>query len=334
MSLRERGIRGLASAAYYTGILNPTARVVGRLQPNRGIPILSFHRVNDEDDPFFPSMPAAMFAARMQHIAENYVVLPLEELADRLGRGPMPRNALALTFDDGYRDSLTHAAPILARYGLPATVFLATGFMGTTEMAWYDRLAAAVKTGRQEALELTSGEVLSLVSAPQRLAALRKLLGRLKGLPDDARRTEVDELVRRLGPVETGRPKRLMLTWDEVAALKGLGFSIGAHTVSHPILARLTPEAAWQEIHGSKLAIERALGIPVRAFAYPNGGTTDYDASTVELVRRAGFGCAVSTQRGLNTRRTPIFELRRGGPWERHLPTYALKLRYYQMSGA
>ena len=73
-----------------------------------------------------------------------------------------------------------------------------------------------------------------------------------------------------------------MLTWDEVAALKGLGFSIGAHTVSHPILARVTPEAARREIHGSKLAIERALAAPVRTFAYPNGGVGDY-ATAVKL---------------------------------------------------
>lgn len=333
MSLRTRAIRGLASAAYYGGLLNPVARVVGRLRSSAGIPILSFHRVNDDRDPFFPSMPTAMFADRMQHIARNYVVLPLEELAERLGRGPMPTNALALTFDDGYRDAFTHAAPILARYGLPATIFLATGFMGTTDMAWYDKIAAAVKTGRQE-LELVSGEVLSLGSAKERLGTLRKLLQRLKGIPDEERQAAVEDLVRRLAPAEPGRPKRLMLTWDEVAALKGLGFSIGAHTVSHPILARVTPEAAWQEIQGSKLAIERALGTPVRSFAYPNGGISDYDSSTVELVQRAGFTCAVTTQRGLNTRKTPIFELRRGGPWEDHLPTYAMKLFYYQMSGA
>jgi peptidoglycan/xylan/chitin deacetylase (PgdA/CDA1 family) len=334
VSIRGRAIRGLASAVYYGGVLGPTARVVARLRANAGIPILSFHRVNDERDPFFPSMPTAMFAARMQHIARNYLVLSLDEVAERLGRGRMPRNALALTFDDGYRDFFTHAAPILARFGLPATVFLATGFIGTTEMAWYDGLATAVKTGRRDALELASGETLPLLSAAQRLVALRELLRRLKGLPDEDRQAAIEDLVRRLDPVETGRPKRLMLTWDEVVALKGLGFSIGAHTVSHPILARMTAEVAWREIHGSKVAIERILGTPVRTFAYPNGGVTDYDSSTVDLVRRAGFSCAVSTRRGLNTHKTPIFELRRGGPWEEHLPTYALKLFYYQMSGA
>jgi peptidoglycan/xylan/chitin deacetylase (PgdA/CDA1 family) len=91
----------------------------------------------------------------------------------------------------------------------------------------------------------------------------------------------------------------------------------------------MTPDHARQEILGSKTAIERALGIPARAFAYPNGGAGDYTASTVRLVQECGFTCAVTTRWGLNGPATPAFELRRGGPWEHHLPTFALKLACY-----
>ena len=124
-----------------------------------------------------------------------------------------------------------------------------------------------------------------------------------------------------------------MLTWDEAQALLGLGFSIGAHTVTHPVLSRLEPREAWAEIEGSKVAIERNLGIRVRSFAYPNGGVDDYDRTTVDALERAGFTCAVTTRRGLNTPRTPRLELRRGGPWEQHLPTYAMKMAWYQLTG-
>ena len=136
-----------------------------------------------------------------------------------------------------------------------------------------------------------------------------------------------------MAPVRPDHQKRVMLSWDEVDALRGLGFSIGAHTVNHPILSRVEGEAAWREIRGSKDTIERALGVPIRGFAYPNGGVGDYSAETVRLVERAGFTCAVTTRRGLNTTRTPRFELRRGGPWEQHLPTFAIKLAYYQVAG-
>lgn len=333
MSARLGVVQAVATAIYRSGLVRPLAALAGRLRPDASIPILTFHRVNDEGDPFFPSLATGIFAARMQHIARHYAVLPVEELVERLRHGRAPRNALALTFDDGYRDSLTHAAPILARYGLPATIFLTSGYVGTSELPWYDLLALGLKTTRREAIALTSSESLLLHSKEQRLAALQATLRHLKDVPDDERRRVVDRMVQDLAPVRPDHQKRVMLSWDEVDALRGLGFSIGAHTVNHPILSRVEGEAAWREIRGSKDTIERALGVPIRGFAYPNGGVGDYSAETVRLVERAGFTCAVTTRRGLNTTRTPRFELRRGGPWEQHLPTFAIKLAYYQVAG-
>jgi peptidoglycan/xylan/chitin deacetylase (PgdA/CDA1 family) len=333
VNIRTGAIRTLASMLYHSRLLGPLAAAAGYARGTAAFPILAFHRVNDEQDPFFPSLPTALFAARAKHIATHYVVLPLEELAERLGRGQIPRRALALTFDDGYRDTLTHAAPILARYGLPATVFLTTGYIGTPDMPWYDSLALAVKTSSRDELRLTTASVLPLRSPNERLQALPAVLRHLKVLPDDDRRRELARVIAQLRPTGPDRPKRLMLTWDEVRALRGLGFSIGAHTIGHPILSRLALLQSRQEINGSKIAIEEALGTRVHAFAYPNGGPDDYDQTTVHLVREAGFTCAVTTRRGLNTPRTSPLELRRGGPWEQHLPTYALKLAYYHLAG-
>jgi peptidoglycan/xylan/chitin deacetylase (PgdA/CDA1 family) len=246
----------------------------------------------------------------------------------------VPSNALALTFDDGYRDTLSHAAPILARHGLPATVFLTTGYIGTAEMPWYDLLATAIKNARREQLSLPREQPLPLGSVPQRLQALQAALRHLKRLADSDRRRAVAAIVADLQPDGLPGQKRVMLNWDEVEALRGLGFSMGAHTMTHPIMSRTTPEEAWEEIEGSKTAIERRLGVPVTGFAYPNGGVDDYNETSVRLVRRAGFDWAVTTRRGLNRSTTPLLELRRGGPWEQHLPTYALKLAHYHFTGA
>lgn len=333
MNGRTRVVRALSTAVYRSGLIGPMAAMAGRLRGAASVPILTFHRVNDQQDPFFPSLSTGVFSARMEHIARHYVVLPIEDLADRLRDGRAPSNALALTFDDGYRDSLTHAAPILARYGLPATIFLTTGYVGTSEMPWYDLLALGLKTTRREAVSLRTGEQLPLHSTGERLGALQATLRHLKTLPDEARRRVVGRMIDDLAPSAPAEEKRLMLSWGEVDALRGLGFSIGAHTVNHPILSRVEADAAWREIHGSKETIERMLGARVRGFAYPNGGADDYSPETVRLVERAGFTCAVTTRRGLNTTRTPRFELRRGGPWEQHLPTFAIKLAYYQVAG-
>src|SRR3990172_8297292 len=149
MSLRDRAIRAVSSALYHSRLLGPVATVAGYARPSRGFPILTFHRVNDDHDPFLPAMPTAVFAARIAHIARHYRVLTVEDLVERVRQGTAPRNALALTFDDGYRDTLTHAAPILAEHGLPSTIFLATGYIGTPQMAWFDRVALAFKLARR-----------------------------------------------------------------------------------------------------------------------------------------------------------------------------------------
>ena len=334
MSLRDRAMRAGSSALYHSRLLGPVVAAVSYASPGRGFPILTFHRVNDDHDPFMPAMPTTVFAARIAHIARHYRVLTVEDLVERARQGTVPRNALALTFDDGYRDNLTHAAPILVQHRLPATIFLATGYIGTPDVPWFDHVALAFKLARRRDVTLPGCQPLRIETEAERLAGLELAMAWLKTLPDDERRGAVERLVADLQPHAPDRPKRAMLTWGEVDALRGLGFSVGAHTVTHPILSRVKPERAREEIQGSKDAIERALGVPVRAFAYPNGGPGDYSSTTVRLVRESGFTCAVSTRRGLNGPAVPVFELRRGGPWEDHLPTFALKLAYYRLTGA
>ncbi len=322
-------LRWAAAGLYHTGLIRPLTRVVGYAGKTPAFQILTYHCVNDNGDPFFPSVPTAVFERRMAYIARNFPVLAVEELVERMRRGALPKNALAITFDDGYRDNLTHAAPILARYGLPATIFLATGFIGTAEVPWFDRLALAFKATKIPSYAAPWGHVVSLTSQAARVRALEQTLGYLKRLLDDDFRRALDGTLQVLGVTGrlcTGNP---MLTWDDVRALGNMGFSIGAHTVNHPILSRVTPERARQEVLDSRAMIEASCGRPPAAFAYPSGRPEDYTETVKTLVREAGFTCAVTTQFGVNTQERCIYELRRGGPWEEHLPTYALKLAWY-----
>jgi len=334
MSTKSVMMELTATVLYRSGLLEALHSGAALLRGGAGFPILTFHRVNDDDDPFMPAMATRLFAARIEHIARHYTVLTVEELVARLREGRVPRKALALSFDDGYRDNLTHAAPILARCGLPATIFLTTGYVGTPDVLWFDRLALALKKTRRARVQVPGMAAMELSSVPERLRALQATLRHFKSLPDAGRREGLDALVEELEEGQGESPKRLMLSWEEVGVLRGLGFAVGAHTVSHPILSRLSREEAWREIHGSRIAIERILGIRPRVFAYPNGGPEDVTPTTVSLVTEAGFECAVTTRRGLNTPTTPLMELRRGGPWERHLPMFAVKLARYQQTGA
>jgi peptidoglycan/xylan/chitin deacetylase (PgdA/CDA1 family) len=326
-------VRTIATGLYRAGLTGALSATSGYLRRAAAFSVFTYHRVNDHGDPFFEALPTEVFDRQMRLIARHYVALPVEELVDRLRAGAVPRNAVAITFDDGYRDVLTHAAPILARYHLPATVFLATGFIGTGETPWYDRLANALKATSASRVSMPfSDEVLPLETTEDRLRALSRLQGHLKGLPEVDSRKALDDLLDSLGGGKPDREKNAFLRWDEVHALRGLGFRIGAHTVSHPILSRLSLDRARAEVIESKRAIEARCGIAPRAFAYPNGGEADYTPEVVELVQSAGFDCAVTTRFGLNTARTSPWELRRGQPWEHHLPTFATKLAWYRMT--
>ena len=326
---RSGGVRTLSFASRHLALRRP-----GRLFRRRpAFQILVYHRVNDDFDPFFSSVPASVFDSQMAYIARGYRVCTVEELFDRSRRGGLPRDALAITFDDGYRDTLTHAAPILAKHGLPATVFLATGFIGTAEVPWFDRLAMAFKTTRASSFVTPWDESLSLATQADRVRAMERMLGYLKRARDEALRDTIAALLETLGVTDQRCFKNLMLTWDDVHALRGLGFTVGAHTVHHPILSRISAHRAWTEIIGSRTMIESACGRAPTAFAYPNGTPEDYTETVKHLVREAGFNCAVTTRFGLNTADTSPYELRRGGPWEHELPTFALKLAWYRLVG-
>jgi peptidoglycan/xylan/chitin deacetylase (PgdA/CDA1 family) len=331
---KARMIRAGATAAHVAGLSGPLSRLVGYTRPMRSFPIITYHRVNDDRDPFFEAVPTDVFEAQVRWISRTYRVFTVEELADRMAAGTLPRNAIALTFDDGYRDNLTQAAPILARHGVPATIFLATGFIGSAEIAWYDRVALTFKATRATEWMAPWGNRLPLASVAERLCATGQTLAYLKRLGDEELRARVGDLVDNLDGLDPRAGQNLMLTWDDVRALRGLGFAIGAHTVTHPVLSRVSPERAWAEIVGARDAIETGLGTRPRAFAYPNGGPDDYTAEVTAMVRRAGFTCAVTTRFGINGPATSRWELRRGGPWEYHLPTFALKLAWYRMAGA
>lgn len=308
-------------------------RLLRAATSRNGFQVLTFHRVNDDGDPFFPATPTAVFERWMAFLARTHSVLPVEELVERMQRDALPPNAVAITFDDGYRDNLTHAAPILARHRLPATIFVATGFTGTTEVPWYDRLAAGLKTTRAGTWVAPWGPT-RLETRADRLSALDRALEHLKRVPDGERERTLDAALEVMGVTDSRPGKNAMLSWDDVLALVGLGFTVGAHTVSHPILSRLEPARARDEIQGSRAMIQAACGRAPRAFAYPNGGPEDYTSAIVDLVRAAGFTCAVTTRFGVNRPGTSPWELRRGGPWETHLPTFALKLAWYRMRGA
>jgi peptidoglycan/xylan/chitin deacetylase (PgdA/CDA1 family) len=257
--------------------------------------ILTYHRVCPEPDALVAgNAHAAGFARQMQVLARAFRVLPLTEAADRLEAGTLPARAVCITFDDGYADNAEVAAPILVRYGLPATFFIATGFLDGGRM-WNDTIIETVRTARGSALELGAlglGRV-ALDGAAARAAALERLIGACKYLEPAARAARVEAIASVAG---VDPPRGLMMRGDQVRALHAAGMEIGAHTVRHPILSAISAADGEAEIVASRDRLVELTGAPVRGFAYPNGKPgVDYSREHVEAVRRAGFSVAVST---------------------------------------
>lgn len=293
---------------------------------NARLSILIFHRVLPQPDPLFPDeSDHRRFDQVMSWVAKWFHVLPLGEAVNRLRDGRLPAAAAVITFDDGYADNLTHALPVLQRYGLPATFFISTGFLDGGRM-WNDSIIEAVRATELPQLDadmLGLGAV-PLANVEQRRRAVHQLLTAAKHLPPVQRDEVVAQIVMRCG---ASLPTDLMLTSDQVRALHDAGMTIGAHTVNHPILAATTEAEAMKEIRTGKEYLENLLNQPVRLFAYPNGKPgSDYRPLHVDMVRKLGFDAAVSTHWGANSNATDPHQLLRFTPWDRTRSRYGLRL--------
>lgn len=278
--------------------------------------ILIFHRVLPAPDPLFPQeMHARQFDAVCSWLAHWFNVLPLDQAVELLGAGTLPARAACITFDDGYADNHDVALPILQRHGLTAAFFIATGFLDGGRM-WNDTIIETARRSPLAQLDLNSLGLgcHTLGSITERQAAIFALIGQIKYRPF-AERVALTEQLAQLAQVQA--PDDLMMSSTAVKAMRQAGMVIGAHTVSHPILARLTDAQARDEISQSKQYLEQLLGERVGLFAYPNGKPgEDYAPASVEVVRSLGFDAAVSTQWGTSASGDDLFQLRRFTPWD------------------
>jgi peptidoglycan/xylan/chitin deacetylase (PgdA/CDA1 family) len=276
--------------------------------------ILMYHRIADVPiDPWGLAVSPSRFEEQLDVLGRTRRALPLGEFMRMLGIGTLPPDAVTVTFDDGYVDNLTSGLPRLAAAGVPATVFLATGFVDRNEPFWWDELASFFLSenipqrvafefqGRsiclERSLESRADSSGRRQAAPKdREASLDLLYEALRHLDDEERRSTMGKLrsifSTRNDAISLGRA----MTRHEVRMLAASGLvSIGAHTVTHPSLPALEVSACHHEVVQSKFACETFIGAPVTAFAYPYGELND---NVREAVKDAGFATGCTSQRG------------------------------------
>jgi len=294
--------------------------------PRARLSILIFHRVLSEPDPLFPGeVDRRRFDELMGWIAAWFNVLPLEEAVARLKRGQLPARAAAITFDDGYADNWLNAVPILQKHRLHATFFIATGFLDGGRM-WNDTLIESVRGARVEQIDLSwlGKASLPLGSLAEKRAALDVLIPAIKHMPAVERQAAVARVAEVCAAT---LPDDLMLSSGQLRALSSAGMGVGAHTLSHPILASIDSTSAFREIAESRDTLEALLGERIGLFAYPNGKLgQDYLPEHVEMVRSAGFDAAVSTNWAASSKATDYFQLPRFTPWGQGKSTFGIRL--------
>jgi peptidoglycan/xylan/chitin deacetylase (PgdA/CDA1 family) len=259
--------------------------------------ILMYHRIADSGTDL--CVPPAEFRAHMALLSEaGYHVLPLPELAAALQRGDVPENSVAITLDDGYLDALTHAAPILEHFGLPATFFIISSTLDEASEFWWEALERVFAHDRlPENLDtaLPDGVASMPTRAPQEQhAAFDAVRRTFYTLTLEQQRERVAALLRWAGlpPADASRQIRPM-TPEEIRALDRMpGMEIGAHTEHHLLLPAQSTATKRSEIALGKQRLEALLGHEVHSLSYPHGA---FDEESVRLTGEAGFTVAVTT---------------------------------------
>jgi len=279
--------------------------------------ILFYHRVEEVAQyPWcLPATRTRDFEDQIRYICQKHEVVPLDKLAQCLQESkPLPKKAVVITFDDGYKDIYLNVYPVLKRYSVPATIFVATGPIDSGELFWFDKVRYAIYNTALEALELEGVGKCLLRSTNERLQGIYKVFEKLRELPEKGKNSLVERLINVSGvniPHNLG--KEIMLSWDEAREMADNGITFGAHTITYRVLTRLPLDEARKEIIESKRRIEEELGRPVTSFAYPRGGRADFNEEIKEILKEAGFTCAVTSVYQLVSHGADLYELGRIG---------------------
>jgi peptidoglycan/xylan/chitin deacetylase (PgdA/CDA1 family) len=305
----------LIAAAHRAGQVAGINRALVRGMGPNSLLVLCYHGVvaeRHEEDSFLyrNTVAAEDFRKQLEWLAREFHPVALADLVNHLdGRLTLGRRPLLITFDDGYRNNLTIAAPILRSLGIPATVGLATGYIGKHEMLWPDEVNTRVYYWPRSTVPLPgSAEQTETASVPGDAAGREKLASvvrkRVKELDEPARDRYL-EVIRqeRCAALENMDDELFgFLTWDEVRRLSALGVEIGSHSVTHPILSRIPEERIRTEFHESKNRIQRELGTPCVAITYPNGSRADVNDRVLQAAQQAGYRVGFT----LNNRRANL----------------------------
>jgi peptidoglycan/xylan/chitin deacetylase (PgdA/CDA1 family) len=270
--------------------------------------ILTYHRFPqaDGEEPFDDGVIDVTRDEFERHVAclkKHFTPIGVDELCAFAAGGRLPRNAVAITFDDGYLDNYEQALPILKRHDCKAIFFVATSIITERRMYWWDRVAYLLKRSARDVIVLRYPTFLSIDLAGDRAQAIDRVLRFIKARePLDIERLLL-ELSRATGVLWTREQERdladrLLMNWDHVRSLQEAGMDVQSHTRTHRVLKTLAPQELADELEGSRADLQRELGEPARALAYPVGNALGSASHIRVALEKAGYEIGLTNGTG------------------------------------
>jgi peptidoglycan/xylan/chitin deacetylase (PgdA/CDA1 family) len=299
--IRRSAKQAAANCLHRTGARRGLGALRRRTAGGTRVLLVAYHRVVPDFDELrrrvIPALLTSVdtFVAQLELLSESYRFVSLGDALDILAaRTASDRDVCVVTFDDGYCDFREHALPVLERLGVPATLFISSGYVEASAPLLHDRLYAVLRNVERDAV----GAVNRLLERSNRATCLEVAA----------------DLERTLGadPAAALADSRL-LTWDELRSVHAAGVEIGGHTVDHVCLHNEPYPEVVRQLRESKARIEREVGAPVLDFAYPNGW---YTPAVVRALRETGYRSAVTTDDRLNRLGDDPYALKRKIVWE------------------
>lgn len=306
---------GLCYVLYLLGIIKALDSMKELLPSKRAIKILCYHSVGDEYGvPLGLSVTEKNFENQIKFLTESYNIISLDEAVKIIrDKKEIPPRAIVITFDDGMRDNYTHVFNIVKRYNVPVTIFVTVNPIQGHEVLWTDYIIIGFNLFKDRKITLkTLGLEIPLNKYIQRQQAIVMLLDTAKKLSDEDRLELINDLQKQLGlDLKSEVFQNRMLSTEMIKEMCDNGISFGSHTMTHPILTKISLQKLKYELVESKKALEVITGKPIKFFAYPNGTPEDFDEQVVQLLKKSGYEGAVSTICGSNDTSCDLFSLKR-----------------------
>lgn len=289
-----------------------------------GYDVLLYHGVHGGDVDIGPRNSSGkhiarrLFVQQMQWLSMNRTLVSMSDI-DRAyqGEGTIPDDAVAVNFDDGFLNNFTQAWPVLEEFGVPATIYLATGFIGSGRMVWSDRLEAAILNATQPDISVhIDGQLRSwpLSSDRDRVTAFGEIKALCKAMADAIKEKTVTDVETQTGFVpDPGHPLYAFMNWHQVREMNASSLiDFGGHTIDHVSLGRVPKDEMRRQIDVSLDRISKELDDPCRHFSYPEGQAGDYNGDVIAHLRSRNITLSPSAIDGRNSfPETDPFHIRR-----------------------